>query len=572
MPDGSLHELDISFASDKSGAWKTTGGGGAGHFILHWCVYCAHRSDCKFANSAFLCIDCWEDVQNQYQHIPDCKHEELISSSMHKYYIELGKDTFFSDLSMNPPTTVLIDDLRSFLFVKLKKSEATLMRLLGITRRLHVNELKAQIDMWYSSYFVLPHEIETAPMEKVIAMLAAMNIDLGGPNYIRARDLAMSAKEWVRRPNPINHIPHSDGEKRDVLRYLFYLGNRITYCQEREVDPDRIIRKIELLDPCTMHGLHRIILVFCNALAIEGGEESKMEIQLNVNAIFMNVEVDSDELATSPYQFLIDLESGLKTSCARSEKIFERIEELLAIVNRVLGWGPNHPRMVLWENAISSFRVVLNYLKVKVPFSDDEIKHFQRAADIFGQNFVALHGEVKITNYINDLIIGNFRYFLKKRRNLYLVNQCGIEAKIGSTASFIERRTQHYGHGGALGCKYSVAQAMEGKIVRDITRTCDTYRGNLDLEDYFLNTSREAFNEQKRAERNSIRTALSTETTEESNEQEGQSLPQVPVEDDELEDLDDDFTPEDEFVHSDFENQFIPRIQQLNLVDFNDID
>ena len=522
-----LYAIDLSLAADKSGLWHMSGLGGAGHHILFWCCYTAHRSDCKFKNSDYLCFGCLKKDENGVL-IRSCKHaSEILSSSLQKLYTSLyNTDSFYKNLVIIfPPSNALEQDLRFFLFQTLQVDEQELKDLLDIKgkKKLLVKHLKDAIDSWYLNFFILGHQIPTASMGQVDMMLKIMKIEYSDGSYDKALQIAKDSPEWKRRLVRIDHEHYSDPEKRDLLTYVSYIGNRIQYSLEGNKTDMRTITKNEISDPCTLHAILRIVLYLFNILVKESGVDAISNFESKINEIFAGAflitddyDDDSDEnnvekKTTTAYSFIIKEDKDIKMSYTRAIKLFDRYEEIVNLARDSLGWNQEDEVYIKWLNIFYLLHKIYDWLDLRTWFSDDDIEDFQNDTDDFVYAYVDKFGELRITNYINDLATGIFKLFLQKRRNLYILNQCGVEAKIGSNQIFIKRRTQNNGfnkNNDSNNKIFSLADAMECKGLRDMIRTFDTLRGSLDLEDQLVGISRSEFNlkikEEKRRQRTSI--------------------------------------------------------------------
>lgn len=128
----------------------------------------------------------------------------------------------------------------------------------------------------------------------------------------------------------------------------------------------------------------------------------------------------------------------------RTTKIVNHIERLVSL--SVI----DESRAALWTIAVENYRSAMDLLRQKEDFTNDGIAMFQKHADLFFQNWVKLHGNAGVTNYIHMMGSGHFAEYLYKWRNLYQYSQQGWEAMNSMIKTFFFRRTNH---GGAAGNK-----------------------------------------------------------------------------------------------------------------------
>lgn len=117
-------------------------------------------------------------------------------------------------------------------------------------------------------------------------------------------------------------------------------------------------------------------------------------------------------------------------------------------------------------------------------FTDVEIDQAQEDFDIFGAHYLQMFGASAITNYLQIVIGGTLKDFLKIYRNLYQYANISFEGYVGTLRGFILKRTQGNGSkgGGKKGqngnvlCS-NVASQVRAKAYRDIAHTLDTIGG-----------------------------------------------------------------------------------------------
>ena len=239
-----------SLCMDMSGAWKLFGIGSPTG--LHWCVWTSHRRDCVNRPAAYNCESCYARTQNGEVGVI-CHCEEIISSGLEELYINLGNDPLFANAVIEFPDS--------------KSSEETLTEFLGDKLGINLEDLVVrtyrgnvsmrflhnQISEWKLKNFLLPHQIDSAPEESVIEMLKVMGSKPGSEEYKNILRVLKSSQEWKRKKFSGIIAPNSMQEKKEVCRYLFYIGNKISYCRKRRFERGRMLTKVEALDIDKLH-------------------------------------------------------------------------------------------------------------------------------------------------------------------------------------------------------------------------------------------------------------------------------------------------------------------------------
>ena len=116
---------------------------------------------------------------------------------------------------------------------------------------------------------MLPHEIDSAPEKSVIEMLKVMGSNPESIEYENNLRVLKSSQEWKRKKFTGNIEPNSLQEKREVCRYLFYMGNKILYCRKRRFGRGRMLTKVEALDVDKLHLQKALASSFNNMVLIE---------------------------------------------------------------------------------------------------------------------------------------------------------------------------------------------------------------------------------------------------------------------------------------------------------------
>jgi len=99
-----------------------------------------------------------------------------------------------------------------------------------------------------------------------------------------------------------------------------------------------------------------------------------------------------------------------------------------------------------WKAAISYYQALIELLRKKSDFTNEQIDDFQLHVDSFFRLWVELCGQEGVTNYIHMLAAGHISEYLAHWRNLYAHSQQGWEAFNSLLKTFFFRRT---GRGGA---------------------------------------------------------------------------------------------------------------------------
>ncbi len=130
-------------------------------------------------------------------------------------------------------------------------------------------------------------------------------------------------------------------------------------------------------------------------------------------------------------------------------------------------------------------RLTTSWWRKPEDFTDAEIDQAQKDFDEFGLHYVTMFGSTAITNYIQIIIGGTLKEFLKMYRNLYQYANISFEGYVGTLRGFIMKRTQGNGSkgGGRKGSangeikSSNVADQVKSKALRDIARTFDIIGG-----------------------------------------------------------------------------------------------
>ena len=127
-----------------------------------------------------------------------------------------------------------------------------------------------------------------------------------------------------------------------------------------------------------------------------------------------------------------------------ARKIVKNIDQLFDLVFE--RHPPECQRRLLFKDCITDkFQCVIESVRKRSDFSDDEIVALQRNIDLFYEAWYELCGKDGLTNYIHLLGSGHVMYYLKKYRNLYRFSNQAWERLNNRLKMFYLQKTQRGG-------------------------------------------------------------------------------------------------------------------------------
>jgi len=120
-----------------------------------------------------------------------------------------------------------------------------------------------------------------------------------------------------------------------------------------------------------------------------------------------------------------------------------------------------------WDDAVASWKAVMEMGRRKEDFTSEDADEFQRECDDFFEKWVDLTDDKGLSNYFHMVGSGHLTYYIREHKSLYQFSQQGWEGLNAMIKSFFFKRTQRGGHGG----KANVRNSKVAPIARWMQRT-----------------------------------------------------------------------------------------------------
>ena len=150
---------------------------------------------------------------------------------------------------------------------------------------------------------------------------------------------------------------------------------------------------------------------------------------------FWRCPYDKNEKALAPIT--------MDNNCARKV-----VDNLTLLIDKTV--MDNNCKM-LWLISVNNYKNAMKLLRKEEDFTDDEIAKYQKYANLFFVNWVKIHTNTGVSNYIHMMGSGHFAEYLFKWRNLYRYSQQGWEAMNALIKTFFFWHTNHGGGAGNKG-------------------------------------------------------------------------------------------------------------------------
>ena len=203
--------------------------------------------------------------------------------------------------------------------------------------------------------------------------------------------------------------------------------------------------------PCILHMENRcgekiIKMLLINALEMRDGISNRdKEIFFKEFENIINTQIIGNQLKPSQWKISKNDQQGyligsISLNNRTTRKIINGIENLIlmSIVDVTV--------KDKWLKTIKLYRDMIEILRQKEDFTDEEINEYQNLADEFFKCWLDLHGKDGVTNYFHMIGSGHLTYYLKKWRNLYRYSQQGWESLNNLIKVYYFRRTQRGGY------------------------------------------------------------------------------------------------------------------------------
>jgi hypothetical protein len=235
--------------------------------------------------------------------------------------------------------------------------------------------------------------------------------------------------------------------------YIRQLRKKVQHCDNQEAAFFFLMQAI----PCILHLENRTGLKLFTQLVVEGiSNASKQLIFTDVGSEQVRIEryvAKVEEIVNcqihgtpqNPAHWVCPMSDDRKELgiiCMANDKTRSVCDSLELLINASV---VDPRRKLLWESAISHFRISLKELRRKEDFTDEQIIAVQKKMDLFFQDWVDLQGIAGSTNYFHMMGSGHIADYLFKWRNLYRHSQQGWEAFNMLLKTFFFRRTAHGG-------------------------------------------------------------------------------------------------------------------------------
>ena len=214
---------------------------------------------------------------------------------------------------------------------------------------------------------------------------------------------------------------------------------------------------IEQAIPCVLHMENRVGEKILQLLLIDGANErdsDKVALTKMIDDVneIVNTKILGTRRRRSNWKVNLTKEGTVADQPMtnnHTRKIVNGFEHLVSVC------VTDEERREQWLECVELWREVVETVRQKEDFTDEQIDVFQHLCDTFFQKWINLHGRDGVGNYVHMIGAGHFAYYLRKWRNLYRYSQQGWEALNSQIKTVYFRRTQRGGHcgGGGLNCK-----------------------------------------------------------------------------------------------------------------------
>ena len=251
--------------------------------------------------------------------------------------------------------------------------------------------------------------------------------------------------------------------RREQLRECLCREYRLRKLQEETGASERPETAMFLLMqavPCILHLENRVALKLLTMVVLEGISKT------NEGLLFADVQGSRERLShyissiekcmnetilgtvNSPAQWKCPYdynEGKLGSITLENWRVRRVMDQLELLVNLSI---PDVNRKTAWDRSLPKYRAVMLQARCKVDWNTPEnIAQFQLLVDEWFQDWIWLHGQGGITNYIHMLSAGHIADYVFRWGNLYEHSQQGWESFNSLVKSFFFRRT---GHGGGI--------------------------------------------------------------------------------------------------------------------------
>lgn len=270
-------------------------------------------------------------------------------------------------------------------------------------------------------------------------------------------------------------------ERREVLRSEVsreYHYRRVVEEVEACERPDTAVFLLMQCVPCILHMENRIGLKMLQLLLNSGlsaakartvfvehsGVGKRTEAVIASVSDVMNGHIFGSEMSKAHWHFPYDEKAKkLKPMSLTNVKTRKAVDKLELLIEVCV---PDENLKSQWLRCIPKYRKAMRKLRQKADFTDDDILEFQGDVDEWFQDWVGLHGEAGMTNYIHLLASGHVSEYIRQHRNMYRHSQQGWEAFNALLKSFYFRRTGRGGGRGAIRTKLKpIARWLQRRVL-----------------------------------------------------------------------------------------------------------
>ena len=385
----------VASPQDISSFWKCIGRGGACKRDEDFCHCCPLKSRDLIKPNLFKCVDC----------IRRCNRE--------CYHHQVGDEKYLEDVKEDLQGLV---DTHSHLFDDENVAKMTL--------KLSPNDIFANKDINNIDFDPQTEDELREFSQKVNENLRLLKLPRRGNLAVR-KSLLRKHLEALSRKDSLTKILNNYNIQNSMIL-------------------------MEQAIPCVLHMENRIGEKMLKLLLIEGYNERDSDAQKQAEMI-KNVQriVNTSILGTQRRKanWLINLTKQKEIADQpmtnnHTRKVINDFELLLDACISDL------ERRTQWVECIQQWRDLIEMARKREDFSDEEIETFQQMCDTFFIDWVKLHKEAGVGNYIHMIGAGHLSYYLKKWRNLYRYSQQGWEALNSQIKTIYFRRTQRGGNKG----------------------------------------------------------------------------------------------------------------------------
>lgn len=484
--DDKKYRIVGSMPQDKKSVQTVSLLGGGSAVKEYFCSYCpVTRAHGKGQSAPYTCEDC---VKSPPPHGRECCHREFVCGKKAEELRALPADDPRQRYSIQRSTTVERTNAQRRAFLK-----DVLLIDADLVNKLPDAKLASTETNFFEEFDVTDLTVYSTSMRCVMKMLKIRGIE-------NQQDINRTEK--FAREIPIfdnllktgklnNKQQEKDRKLRILLKYALFMGDLLFFCKQQESDThDAIVKTIEMLVPCIMHGEMRIgetILTKLFRCALQEGTKEQGQARLSrceklMNARLGGVLVDNGEgvFIQIPYldgienhydvagingdprpaesQYHIqrdkdnDVKPTIKISCVRQRKFMSIIDQLIDIIfdeEPTAMQAVRRKQKAYFHSLFTMFKSCAEQLRFRNKFSEERIAQLQLSLDNFCHLFIKMFGATAVTNYIHDWHSGHMRYFLRRYGNLYIHANIGLESKMGQIKKLILRRSPNGGHEGA---------------------------------------------------------------------------------------------------------------------------